>query len=57
MQSVGGAMGNMVCIANIVAVCSVLSLEKQEGVILIRTTIPMLVYGILAGLTGWFLGS
>ncbi len=37
LQSVGGAMGNMIAIHNIVAVCSVLGLENQEGEILKRT--------------------
>lgn len=49
MQSVGGAMGNMVCINNIVAVCSVLGLEKSEGDILKKTVIPMIAYGVIAG--------
>ena len=49
-QSVGGAMGNMVCINNIVAVCSVLGLSRVEGKILKKTVIPMVVYGIIAGL-------
>lgn len=48
-QSVGGAMGNMVCINNIVAVCSVLGLTKAEGTILKKTVVPMLAYGIIAG--------
>ncbi len=50
LQSVGAALGNMVCINNIVAVCSVLALDKSEGIILRKTVLPMLVYGLLAGL-------
>lgn len=50
MQSVGGAMGNMVCINNIVAVCSVLALENKEGYILKRTVWPMLLYGVIAAI-------
>jgi len=34
LQSVGGAMGNMVCINNIVAVSSVLNIQNQEGTII-----------------------
>jgi lactate permease len=41
-------MGNMVCINNIVAVCSILGLTNREGFILRRTTLPMVAYGILA---------
>jgi lactate permease len=49
---VGGAMGNMVCINNIIAVCSILGISNQEGFILKRTVIPMGVYGIIASLVG-----
>ncbi len=52
LQSVGAAMGNMVCINDIVAVCSILGISKQEGAILKRTVWPMLLYGIIAGLVG-----
>ncbi|QDU29270.1 L-lactate permease [Anatilimnocola aggregata] len=48
LQSVGGAMGNMIAIHNIVAVCSVLGLVNQEGEILKRTVGPMLLYGAIA---------
>lgn len=48
LQSVGGAMGNMVCINNIIAVCSVLDVRNQEGTILKKTVIPMTIYGIIA---------
>jgi len=51
-QSVGGAMGNMTCINNIVAVCSVLGLSADEGFILKRTVVPMLTYGVIAGVVG-----
>ncbi len=48
LQSVGAAMGNMVCINNIVAVCSILGVAGQEGAILKRTVVPMVVYGLVA---------
>lgn len=48
LQSVGGAMGNMVAIHNIVAVCSVLGLGQAEGKILKSTIGPMLLYGAIA---------
>ena len=53
LQSVGGAMGNMVCIHNIVAVCSILGLSHQEGTILKRTFLPMLIYGVVANVVFW----
>ncbi|WP_163340650.1 L-lactate permease [Desulfopila sp. IMCC35008] len=49
-QVVGGAMGNMVCIHNIVAVCAVVGLYGREGTILRMNAIPFLLYGIMAGL-------
>lgn len=52
MQSAGAAMGNMVCINNIVAVASVLALGDQEGYILKRTVWAMLAYGCVVGLVG-----
>ncbi|MFC7338785.1 L-lactate permease [Haloferula chungangensis] len=52
MQSVGGSMGNMVCIHNIVAVSTVVGLPHQEGYLLKRTIVPMLVYGFIAGAVG-----
>ncbi|MDC8829928.1 L-lactate permease [Alteromonas gilva] len=55
MQSVGAAMGNMVCINNIVAVTSILGLTNQDGVILKRTAGIMLLYGCLAGLVGVYM--
>ena len=50
LQSVGGAMGNMVCINNIIAVCSVLDVQNQEGAIIKKTVIPMAIYGVIAAL-------
>jgi lactate permease len=56
LQTVGAAMGNMVAVHNIVAVCAVLGLKNQEGAILKKTFIPTLVYGIiLAALAGIWL--
>ncbi len=48
LQSVGGAMGNMLCIHNIVAVCSILGLHNAEGAILRKTFLPTLLYGAIA---------
>ena len=55
LQSVGGAMGNMVCINNIIAGCSVLGIDNAEGTILKKTVIPMLVYGLIAAIVAFFL--
>lgn len=49
-QAVGGAMGNMVCIHNIVAACAVTGLVGAEGMILKRTFWPFLLYGVVVGI-------
>ena len=49
-QAVGGAMGNMICIHNIVAACAVTGLIGREGLILRRTFWPFLLYGIVVGI-------
>jgi lactate permease len=56
VQSVGGALGNMVAIHNIVAVCAVLGLKDQEGAILKKTFLPTLAYGIILAIVAgiWF---
>ncbi len=46
LQCAGAAMGNMVCIHNIVAVCAVLALANVEGEILKEAFRPMILYGI-----------
>ncbi len=48
LQSVGGAMGNMVCLNNIIAVCTVLDVKNSEGAIIKKTVIPMAIYGVIA---------
>jgi lactate permease len=55
LQSVGAAMGNMVAISNIVAVTSILGLTNEEGFVLKRTVIPLVVYALIAGVAGLFL--
>lgn len=50
-QAVGGGMGNMVCIHNIVAACAVVGLSGMEGQILKRTVWPFLLYGVVVGIT------
>jgi lactate permease len=52
LQSVGAAMGTIVSISNVVAVCSILGLVNQEGFILKRAGIPLVIYALVAGLSG-----
>ncbi|NLQ16244.1 L-lactate permease [Marinomonas sp. M1K-6] len=50
LQSAGAAMGNMVCINNIIAVSTILGVSNKEGFIIKRTIIPMLAYALVAAL-------
>jgi len=52
LQNVGGAMGNMVSIQNIIAACAVVGITNKAGEILKKTIWPMLAYAIIAGLFG-----
>jgi lactate permease len=54
-QAVGGAMGNMICVHNIVAVCAVLGLSNREGDILKKTFWPFLLYGLSVGIVAHML--
>ena len=49
-QAAGGAMGNMVCVHNIVAACAVCGLIGKEGAILRRTFWPFMLYSIPVGI-------
>jgi len=55
LQAIGAAMGNMIAISNIVAVCSILGLVNREGFVLKRALIPFAVYALIAGPAGLFL--
>ncbi|WP_386685774.1 L-lactate permease [Lonepinella sp. MS14437] len=55
LQSVGGAMGNMICVNNIIAVSTIVNLQNQEGEILKKTAIPMLIYGVIAAIAATFI--
>jgi lactate permease len=48
-------MGNMVCIHNIVAVCTVVGLLNREGDILKKTFWPFMLYGVVVGLIAFAL--
>ena len=54
-QVAGGAMGNMICIHNIVAACAVVGLAGREGTILKKTVWPFLLYGTVVGLVATLL--
>ncbi|MGB7838758.1 MAG: L-lactate permease, partial [Terrimicrobiaceae bacterium] len=47
LQSAGAAMGNPICIHNIVAACAVLAIANVEGEILKQAFPPVILYGII----------
>lgn len=48
LGTLGAAIGNMICIHNIVSVGAVTGVNNQEGLILKKTILPALLYGLLA---------
>ncbi|MBO4836605.1 MAG: L-lactate permease [Clostridia bacterium] len=44
LQCVGGGIGNMICINNIVAACSTVGVRNMEGKLVRRNLIPCLLY-------------
>jgi lactate permease len=49
-QASGGAMGNMICVHNIVAACAVVGLSGREGEVFRRTFLPFVLYGVIVGI-------
>ena len=45
MQNIGGAVGNMTCVNNVVAVCATVGTPGREGLLIRRNAIPMVIYG------------
>jgi lactate permease len=46
MQVIGGGIGNMVCVNNVVAVCATVGVIGMEGKLIRRNAIPMFIYSI-----------
>jgi lactate permease len=44
MQIIGGAVGNMICVNNVVAVCATVGTTGDEGTLIRRNAIPVLIY-------------
>ncbi|MDO6693087.1 L-lactate permease [Aliiglaciecola sp. 3_MG-2023] len=49
LQMLGSNAGNMICVVNVVAACSVVGLNNQEGSVIRLTLVPMMLYCLLAG--------
>jgi len=57
LQNVGGSLGNMIAVHNIIAACATVGLVGVEGLLLKRNAIPLLILASLAGLTGMIVVS
>ena len=55
LQTVGGALGNMIAIHNIIAASAVIGLFHKETKILKINLIPVIILGLLAGIIGLIL--
>jgi lactate permease len=51
LQVVGGAIGNITCINNVVAACATVGTTGAEGKILKTNILPMIIYTVVALLT------
>jgi len=55
LQNIGGAMGNMICVHNVIAACATVGLVGVEGLLIRRNLLPMTIVGILVGIIGLIL--
>ncbi len=47
MQVIGGAIGNIICVNNVVAVCATVGITRAEGKIIKTNLIPTAIYTVL----------
>jgi lactate permease len=47
LQCVGGAIGNMICVNNVVAACATVGVTGVEGKIIRRNMIPLIIYTVI----------
>ena len=47
LQCVGGGIGSMICVNNVIAVCATVGLKGDEGKMIRRNCIPVLIYAVL----------
>jgi len=55
LQNIGGALGNMICVHNVIAACATVGLIGVEGLLIKRNLIPMSFAILLAGIIGLIL--
>lgn len=54
-QAIGAAIGNMICVHNVVAASSVVGLENKEGIIIKKTIVPALIYASLVAIVSFII--
>jgi lactate permease len=52
LQNIGGAMGNMICVHNVIAACATVGLVGVEGLLIRRNLVPMAIVGGIVGIVG-----
>ena len=58
LQNCGGAIGNMVCVNNIVSVCATTGTNGNEGKLIRTNIIPCMIYcAVVAAVVGIFLAA
>ena len=55
LQNIGGAMGNMICVHNVIAACATVGLVGMEGLLIKRNLLPMSIVGGIVGIIGLIL--
>ena len=55
LQNIGGAMGNMICVHNVIAACATVGLVGAEGLLIRRNLVPMAIVGGIVGMVGLIL--
>lgn len=55
LTNIGGAIGNMICVHNIIAATATVGLVGVEGILIKRNLIPMAIYGLVVGVIGLIL--
>ena len=55
LQNIGGALGNMICVHNVIAACATVGLAGVEGLLIKRNLIPMSIAALMAGGLGLIL--
>jgi lactate permease len=55
LQNVGGALGNMICVHNVIAACATVGLVGVEGLLLKRNLIPLSLAAAFIGIMGLIL--